>query len=82
MCLRRSFLDIDTNAPEEGLPGEPDVVLLDGLPGEEQEQQQHGDTEDCGAPAAHHRTQPTHTVSHQDTVTHTAGGQGEEKEIK
>lgn len=55
------------------------MVLLDGLPGEEQEQQQHGDTEDGGAPTAHHRTQPPQAVSHQDTVTHTGEGEGEDR---
>lgn len=52
------------------------MVLLDGLPGEEKEQQQHGDTEDCGAPTAHHRTQPTQAMSHQDAVTHTRREEG------
>lgn len=68
---------LSLSLPEEGLPGEPDVVLLDGLPGEEQEQQQHGDTEDCCAPTAHYRTQPTQAMSHQDTVTHARRGEGE-----
>lgn len=61
--------------PEEGLSRQPDVVLLDGLPGEEQKQQQHRDTEDCGAPTAHQRTQATQAMSHQDTVTHTRRGE-------
>lgn len=47
-------LCLDVSLPEERFPGEPDMVLLDGLPGEEQDEQQHGDTEDCGAPTAHH----------------------------
>lgn len=61
--------------PEEGLPREPDTVLVDGFPGEEQEQQQHGDTEDCGSPTANHRTQPTQAMSYQDTVAHTRRGE-------
>lgn len=51
------------------------MVLVDGLPGEEQEQQQHGDTEDCGAPPANHRTQPTQAMSYQDTIAHTRRGE-------
>lgn len=73
LCSLRLFC-----LPEEGLSREPDVVLLDRLPGEQQEQQQHGDTEDCGAPTAHHRTQATQAVSHQDTVTHTRRGERED----
>lgn len=53
------------------------MVLLDGLPGEEQEQQQHGETEDCGAPTAHQGAQTTEAVSHQDAVAHAGrGGMG------
>lgn len=50
------------------------MVLLDGLPGEEQKQQQHGETEDCGAPTAHQGTQATEAMSHQDAVTHAGRG--------
>lgn len=60
------------------------MVLLDGLPGEEQEEQQYGDTEDRGAPTAHHRTHPAQAMSHQDTITHTGEGskEGEERSNK
>lgn len=56
------------------------MVLQDGLPGEEQEQQQHGDAKDCRAPAAHERTQATQAMSHQDTVTHARKGEGGRRE--
>lgn len=46
------------------------MVLLDGLEGEEQEQQQHGETEDRSTPTAHQGTKTTEAVSHQDTVAH------------
>lgn len=31
-----------THTPEQGFSGEPDLILLDGLPGEEEEDNQHG----------------------------------------
>ena len=38
--------------PEQGLPGQPDVVLGDGLPGEHEEEQQRGNPEERGPPGA------------------------------
>lgn len=59
------------------------MVLLDGFEGEEQEQQQHGETEDRSTPTAHQGTKTTEAVSHQDTVAHAeregGGGGGENK---
>lgn len=48
----RNHRNGETHSPKESFPGEPDGVLLNGFPGEEQDQQQHEDTEECGAPAA------------------------------
>lgn len=56
--------------PEQRLPRQPDLVLMDRLPGGKQEQQNHRKAEDGGAISAHHCAQATHTERHQDAVPH------------
>lgn len=56
--------------PKESLSRQPHVVLLDGLQGEEQQQQQHWDTEDRSTPTAHQGAKTTEAMSHQDAVAH------------
>ena len=67
--------------PEEGLPGQPGVVLLDGLQGEEEQEEEQGEAEGRSTPPPNQGPQTTQTVDHQDTVPHAGrrGGGGERR---
>lgn len=69
-----------TRTPEEGFSREPDLVLLHSFPGEEEEQQQHGDGERRCTPTTQHGTQPVQPMRHQNAVTHT--GERERQECE